>query len=303
MPKLFYTYKNGNYQVSIFEDGSKIREYEDEMIPEFPENCDIKLTQYCDNPICRRFCHEKSSEIGKHGDLDRGVELLKTWQIGTECAFGGGNTLSHPDIVPFLEKVKSLGLISNLTVNSFHFNKQSDLIKQLISDKLFYGLGCSFMNKHSYIQDIRDIACLTSNLVFHLIIGIHSMDDIKYICDNFNNPKILLLGYKTFGNGVGYFKDNEEDITTNIYNWFTHIYTLFDKELTLSFDNLAIEQLNLRRFFNDVAWYKFYQGDDGFANMYMDLVNMEYAISSRSNVKHKIETNDTIISMFKKIKK
>ena len=45
MLKLLGVYKNGNYTVKILSDGTKIRETnEDEFIPSFAENCDVKIT-------------------------------------------------------------------------------------------------------------------------------------------------------------------------------------------------------------------------------------------------------------------
>ena len=46
--KILGIYKNGNYQVTILDDGTKIRRTEeDEFIPEFPENADVKITDKC----------------------------------------------------------------------------------------------------------------------------------------------------------------------------------------------------------------------------------------------------------------
>jgi len=304
MTDILQKYENGNYTVTIYNDGTKIREFDSKPVPSFPENMDIKLTQWCDNPICRKFCHEQSNESGLPGDLVRGLELLKTWNPGCECAFGGGSTLSHPGLIPFLGKVKKLGLISNLTVNAFHFNKQSELIKQLLKEELFYGLGCSFIDNDSFNQSVKDISLLTDNLVFHLILGIHTLKDVEYIMDNFDNPKILLLGYKQFGNGMNYYQINEPKIKSNIQIWFEQLHTLLDLDegLILSFDNLAIKQLDLIRFFDEEMWNQFYQGDDGFASMYVDLVKLEYAISSRSETRFKLNKEDTITTIFEKVR-
>ena len=41
-------YKNGNYIVTILNDGTKIRQTkDDEFIPAFAENCDVKITDKC----------------------------------------------------------------------------------------------------------------------------------------------------------------------------------------------------------------------------------------------------------------
>lgn len=46
--RLLAQYQNGNYMVYIFDDGTKVRETEeDDFIPVFSENTDVKLTNKC----------------------------------------------------------------------------------------------------------------------------------------------------------------------------------------------------------------------------------------------------------------
>ena len=48
-------YKNGNFTTKLFSDGTKIRETEDdEFIPDFAENMDIKISK-----IGRASCRER----------------------------------------------------------------------------------------------------------------------------------------------------------------------------------------------------------------------------------------------------
>lgn len=55
-------YKNGNYKVIIFDDGTKVRMTEDdEFIPAFSENCDVKITDKC-NMGCS-FCFPAGTPI------------------------------------------------------------------------------------------------------------------------------------------------------------------------------------------------------------------------------------------------
>lgn len=47
--KIIGGYTNGNYNVVIFEDGTKIRATKyDEFIPTRLESCDCKITNFCD---------------------------------------------------------------------------------------------------------------------------------------------------------------------------------------------------------------------------------------------------------------
>ena len=114
---LLKKYQNGNYEVRIYHDGSKIRLTKaEEFSPLFPESIDLKITNYCD--LGCKMCHEKSSLDGKHALLNH--LFLDTLCAGTELAIGGGNPLAHPDLKAFLIRMKSQGVICNLTVNVIH---------------------------------------------------------------------------------------------------------------------------------------------------------------------------------------
>jgi hypothetical protein len=50
----------------------------------------------------------------------------------------------------------------------------------------------------------------------------------------------------------------------------------------LSFDNLAIDQLNVKSLMSEEEWAEFYMGDDGGYTMYIDMVEGNYGQSSTS---------------------
>lgn len=70
--KLLGIYKNGNYRVRIYDDGTKVRETIDpndnKFIAEFPESIDLKITNRCDMGC--KMCHENSTIDGAHGDIN-----------------------------------------------------------------------------------------------------------------------------------------------------------------------------------------------------------------------------------------
>jgi hypothetical protein len=280
---LLNSYINGNTHVSIYDDGTKVREFNDKPVPVHPESMDVKITNYC-NGGCR-WCHEKSDISGQHANLTRLLEVIKDLPSGVEIAIGGGDTLSHPDLFPFLRELKKRGLIANITVNQKHFKSYRKEIQTLLEDKLIYGIGVSY-NGTKYQTDIAPFISMTSNIVFHLIMGINSIDEINDLIKFVNvnggeHCKVLILGYKTYGKGSVHYVHNKEAIEHNKLIWFRYIPSFFKKKnLTLSFDNLAISQLNLKRFFTDDAWNKFYMGSEGKFSMYIDAVNQEYAICS-----------------------
>lgn len=293
MVKLLGQYKNGNYDVRIFDDGTKIRATEDDkFISEFPENIDIKITNYCDAGC--KFCHEDSTTSGKHADLKNYIlyGFLKTLKPHTELAIGGGNPLDHPQLRMLLSYLKYQKIISNLTVNQTHFEKNFDEIRSLVKNKLIYGVGVSLINPtDKFISSIQQIP----NAVIHTINGITTMKSYEKLSNK--NLKVLILGYKMFRRGVTYYSPT---VQSNMNELSKNITSLMSKFEVLSFDNLAIEQLNMISYLTQEEWDRFYMGDDGQFTMYVDLVNEVYAKNSTSETTYPL-TGD-IVEMFQFIK-
>lgn len=288
-----FSYKNGNTFVTIEKDGTKVREYEGTPIFEFPESMDLKITNYCDLHNYCKWCHENSNTSGKHADLKKTAELLRTLPKGIELAIGGGNPLSHPDLIEFLKEVKNMGLIANLTINQLHIKKFFDTIKYLIEEELVYGVGISYSGNH--MEQTKELLKLTDNIVFHLIIGVNTLSQMEEISQVHN--KVLLLGYKKFRKGEKYFSQDVED---NIKQWYMRLPLFFDK-MIIAFDNLSIKQLNIKRYFTEKSWKLFYMGDDGSHTFYIDMVNEKFSINSSSSKTHDID--GSIRDMFSVVKK
>lgn len=303
--KLMHSYQNGNVKVSIFEDGTKVREWPDDEQPcvKYPESCDLKITQYCDLDSICVYCHEMSNKKGKHGDLDLISKIWETQLPGTELAIGGGNPLAHPDIESFLRKVTSHGIIPNVTMNMLHMKKFGPTIKRFQEERLIYGLGVSYRGKDglSYMPD--DICY--SNVVFHMILGVHTLTDcirvVHWCRDRKVTPKILLLGYKTYGKGKDYYN---AELQAELDRWkeldLSRLLTF--SSISLSFDNLAIKQLDLQNQVSPEAWSLLYQGEDGNHTFYVDAVEGKVARTSTSDVRYPISATDTIVDIFDKVK-
>lgn len=266
-------YHNGNTTVTIEPDGTKVREYFEEPLINFPESIDVKITDYC-NLGCQ-YCHESSTLKGKHGDLLRLLDVLEELPAGVELAIGGGNPLAHPGLLEFLKNIKSRGLIANLTINQGHLQEYEEFIVSLINSDLVKGVGISITsNNFKYIQRFKK---LSKNIVYHVIAGVNKIEVLDALVE-IGDAKILVLGYKQFGFGEKYFNDS---ISNEIKRWSMYIPKYLNKSV-LSFDNLAIEQLDIKRLFTEDGWNKFYMGDDFTFTMYIDAVKNQYAPTSRS---------------------
>lgn len=298
-----FSYKNGNARITVDPSGTRITEFEgDRLLLNYPRQADVKLTNWCNMASICTYCHEKSNKSGTHADYDSLIKVLDQCGAGTEWAFGGGSTLHYPRIVDLLVHIKGKMQISNVTVNQLHLKQQLPLIQELISKDLIKGIGISLRNE-TYNAEQMKILGQYEHAVVHLIAGLNFVDDIQRLYDLYGFEKFLVLGYKTFGHGVSYYDKNKDSIEANKLRWFQEVHKYFGK-LTISFDNLGIEQLRIRRWFSDSEWEKFYQGDDRgeSGSMYIDAVNQTYSKTSRSPIDERVKFSDTtLINYFKSI--
>lgn len=282
-------YKNGNYIVTLLNDGTKIRfSKDDEFHPSFAENCDVKITDKCDGGC--EFCYEGCTVNGKHGDI-MNAKFIDTLHPYTELALNG-NDLSHPDLIPFLQKLRSKDVIANMTVNQKHLMRHYELIKKLLDEKLIFGIGVSLVDASSeFVQIAKSIP----NLVIHVINGIFDETSANVLKNN--NLKLLILGYKHLRRGVDFYTKNNKDVTKKQKWLYDNIKTLCMEFNVVSFDNLAIEQLDIKRLMSDEDWEEFYMGDDGTVTFYIDLVENKFAKNSLSQERY--DLLDSIDDMFK----
>lgn len=297
--ELLGRYKNGNVITTIYSDGTKERfTYDDEFHPDFAENMDIKICNRCDRGC--PWCHEGSTPDGKLGDImnEKFIDTLHPYQ---EVALGGGNVLEHPNIIPFLYRLKDRKVIPNITLNQKHFEDSIDLVDDLISKKLIYGLGISLENPTmEFIEKVKRFP----NAVIHVINGV--VDPVQMETMYNQNLKILILGYKYLRRGFSWMEKEHAAIAANQWWLYEHLSDLISKFTVVSFDNLAIEQLSIKERWNefsDKPWDEFYAGDDGMNTYYIDMVEREFARSSTADFDKRYDLLDDVDEMFKVIKK
>ena len=249
---------------------------------------------YFANNILVSNCHEGSSINGKFGDIlnEKFIDTLHPYQ---EIAIGGGDATSHPDLIPFLEKLKKQKVIANMTVNQIHFEQKQDLIRELVDKQLIYGIGVSLVKAtDNFINLIKQY----KNAVIHVINGIVTKEEMKKLSDN--GLKVLILGYKDLRRGAE-FKGSHNDIIANNQKWLYDNIDNLSFEI-VSFDNLAIDQLNMRRFFTQKQWDEMYMGEEGTSTFYIDLVERKFAESSTAPLNKRYELLNSVDEMFSIIK-
>lgn len=288
-------YKNGNYVVCIMDDGTKIRRTDDdEFIPSFAENVDVKITSNCS--IGCPFCYEGCTKEGKHADLFK-YNFINSLHPYTEMALNG-NDMDHPDLEKFLIFLKEKKVFANITVHQKQFMNNYETLKHYSENKLIYGIGVSYNHyDEEFISKVKEFP----NVVLHTINGILTETDIKQLKGN--NLKVLILGFKKLRRGKTYFDSHTEEYSKNSDYLYDNLPTIINDGWfkLVSFDNLAIKQLDVKRLLPEDKWEEFYMGDDGNYTFYIDMVDGKFAKNSLSQERYDIG-DKTIDEMFNEIR-
>jgi hypothetical protein len=287
-----FAYKNGSYTVMILDDGTKIRYNKSNIYkPSRVESMDIKITNQCDMGC--PMCHENSLPNGKHADVINN-SIIDSIPPYTELAIGGGNPLAHPYLNYFLHKCKERKLIANITVNKKHFIDNFDFIFRFYNCNYINGIGISVFDiTNEEIEMIKKV-----DGVCHVIIGVTPIRVMEKLANN--NIKVLVLGYKDFRRGANYYCQNQDRINISMKIWSDFISSAIKEHYysVISFDNLAIKQLNLKSVLTADEWDSFFMGDDGIdgnfssASMYIDLVEGKFALNSCAPLDERYNCSD-----------
>ena len=301
--KVLAKYENGNYRVTLLSNGTKIRETIDTNAtvfkPERPETCDLSITDFCD--IGCSFCYMGCTEKGRHADLTD--KFLETIPRGTEIAIGGGSPILHPGLPLLLERFKERGIISNITVHKAHVLRHYSQIMNYSQNELLWGVGVSMA---SYDKDAAVLISTIQHAVFHVIAGVISVDDVEKLSD-FGIP-ILILGYKNKGRAK--YDVVPESIEYKINSLNDRLPSILaSNKCVVSFDNLALKQLDVKNMVSDKEWQECYMGDDGLtgefdsASFYVDLTNHKFAMNSVDATQYDFSESDgTFTGMYNFLK-
>ena len=321
MTFLHSVYRNGNYFViqkgrcSLEKRCFRINE---PLTPDFPDSIDLKISNRCS--IGCPYCHEESIPAGGLADFDeikKHLDSLPNKPI--EVAIGGGDLVEDDESFELLKNViiwlTERNIRASLTINEKSLNHVT--FPKIISLKP-HGLGISLGPgiTEQRLLDIKDILTdepffrSTTTLVYHIILGMFPVDILKRILnvDNrsglleFGNNRVLFLGYKQFGRA----KQTPLPDTIPVFESIIKRCILRQRELpndmfssiTLGFDNLAVDQINLEGALLDTEFGDIFLGPEFSCSMYVDAVKGQYAESSTST--NRVDWNSIdIIDYFK----
>lgn len=306
--KIIGQYRNGNYDVYIMDDGTKIRfTEEDEFKPLFPENIDLCITKSCSMGC--QFCYANCIPNGKHWDYEKGNirQILNSLHPYTELAINGNDFYDIPSINSFLYDMQRKKVLVNATFHFKQFVSNIDRIKLCQNSKLLHGIGISINEVYSD-QELLMLNKI-KNGVIHIVAGLFNEKIYNSLKNKFH--KILILGYKHTGRGILYDNLYPETVKKNIEWLEQNIQSVMQGFTVCSFDNLALEQLHMQEKVSPEKWQRQYMGDDGSFTMYIDAVDEKCAknsieiADSHHQIIYKYFNDDnelTIENLFNKVK-
>jgi hypothetical protein len=303
-----YCYKNGNY--IVHKRGNLLTKracrFGEDLVASFPDSIDLKISNKCSWGC--PYCHESSFSGGKIMDLGKTMSVLSQLpDLPIEIAIGGGNVLESPkETIELINWLNNRGNLTRITINAKDLQiKTEDKIN--IFDKVG-GIGVSLDGLPSNSSDliVDEFSGIPSikktlfskiyssdywfgsriNIVIHIIAGIFPIDQLEDLFEYADAP-VLILGYKQWGRAKNTElpKDIEEFsyiVKQQIYKQRLQDYEDFSRNRTIGFDNLALEQLDIRSALTDSEWNSIYMGEEGSHSMYIDAVEGKFARTSRS---------------------
>lgn len=285
-------YRNGNASVWLdLQDGTRIIEYPDNepLTLDTPLNIDIRVSTQCPygyNTETKKstcaFCHESALVSGQecHYGVLQQVLMDAKLPRGTEIALGVNEVT--PNLMQFVKNLWKLGLVVNITMNERYILEYGDTrLKEMLP--YVFGLGISYRSLQGCLS-LPDWIANYPHTVIHVINGIDDFDDIKELGVKYR--KLLILGEKDFG-----FNRGKVDLNTKQHKqWKSNVMQLTKIFDIVSFDNLGLQQLEIRGKITDEEYKSFYQGEH---SMYINAVEQYFAPSSRTrnNIKGFGETD------------
>lgn len=285
-------YRNGNASVWLdLQDGTRIIEYPDNepLTLQTPLNIDIRVSTQCpygynvktQKSTCA-FCHESALVDGQecHYGVLQQVLMDAKLPRGTEIALGVNQITDN--LTQFVKNLWKLGLVVNITMNERYILQYGDTrLKEMMP--YVFGLGISYRSLQGCLS-LPDWIADYPHTVIHVINGIDNFDDVKELSVKYR--KLLVLGEKDFGFNRGKVNLNTEQHK----QWKSNIMQLTKIFDIVSFDNLGLQQLEIRGKITDEEYKSFYQGEH---SMYINAVEQYFAPSSRTrnNIKHFGETD------------
>lgn len=296
--------KNGNYYIlyaNMFHQKEKLRLQIDsipDLIPEYPELVDMKITNKCEHKC--PFCYMNSVSEGEHAKKRDIYRILRKFKIKTEFALGGGNVLLHPDFTDIVKHIHNKDHIVNITIRyddikTIETNKN---IKRAIK-KYVSGIGISVQKAkdvdvaRDFIKEMLDLGKHVSLHIIPEMIGssesvdimnkMTEINDTLLDSDIVNKCKVLLLGLKQSGRAKEIKYDLLSDAELKSFEKATKYQFCVDTSFVNTYEYF------FKTNYNDCEDF-FLTRNEGEFSMYIDAVNNKaYASSYKTDIEDGID--------------
>lgn len=287
-----YKYINGNRLVTLDPESGTKRRYKpincnDEYQPTRPENIDLNISDKCTEGCVFCYLDANSNKSDCPDILDK---IDNIWPStldlkGLEVAINWNKGYPLDRLRQVCQKIRERNAVPNLTVN-FKTITQIDLNEVTDIGAQWFGISVTNVEEIEIIK--QRYPSIVSRTVFHVINRIFTQEELECVRD----AKLLVLGYKRVGRGKIYAQHTGADLDIS----------KADKSVQIAFDNLAVDQLNLKHKYPK-EYERTYLGPDGNHSFYIDLVNDQFSTSSTTKEIDRYPINgQNIQEMFKKIK-
>lgn len=225
-------------------------------------------------------------DSGNLAILERFYSLFKQLPYGTEIIILGGNPLLHPGLTNFLDILRRSGKINIINLHQDYIDNDTiEILKKLQDCGNIYSINiyCSSTIEPEYYDIERVTYCID--------IGRSPIS----ILDSLKEESVLVLGCTNTDKKLS---NCPEHLIHNIKSWYKNIYKYLLTN-SINFDDLALEQLNMKRLLPENVWNDYYIRNDNQFSIYMDLVEGKYSASNTSSIRFPIE--QSMCNMFSKI--
>ena len=198
-------------------------------IPKTPELLDVAINSKC-NAACS-YCYTSAMKSGDNfiNIVDKANQIWGVMDMNDrpfQIAIGGaGEPTLHPDFIPFVKKVRELGIIPNYTTNGMHLTK--DILDA--TEKYCGGVALSWHPHISKVfhKAIHMLSGIKTKLNVHVIVGYDdkSYSDLIELYEKYNNcvDYFVILPYQSVGRGESVSESNKKKIWLKVFEWISNL--------------------------------------------------------------------------------
>lgn len=278
-------YINGNALIYYTGNGNRVIQYSGELDLDYPLNIDIRFSKSCSlGEKCKAkkgycsHCKDVANAKGSDANTDSLEEVLTELPSGMEITLISNNVTEN--LIEFVEWCNAHNFLVNLNINQFHVSPFKSKLVKLLRKELINSILIPVRDVESFNKLPKAIKDNESTVaVLHL--GVNKPEDIESL----NVRSIIVKGHIGEGRGV---VDPSDEAEANIARWRWYIGDNLNKFLLeklavkeIVFDNLALDQVRIDRFFKGDKWKMFYRNNE---SVYIDGVKETIAKDSKSAV-------------------